>query len=356
MNKKIIIFTVTMSSVLLFSNFVLAFNPYGISDGLYMKLEEEKSALEYRLSQIESNSQNNPGLSAATIQSRINELIRERDGKKRYATGIYAQSGAIEMLSSALAEIDSQYKSQIDNLEQQKSLYDQQYSNEQSAASARQEAQELRKELNDLKLKIEEEKQAQLAKQLEDLRKGTEFKTPSLLDQLNKNTVRPSADNLFYKLDQMDDQFEAAKLFALVKTDSQDLYDQVVELAGIKYWGGYTELSDVFDYMDSLSEVKVGLVYTKMGIFNPELRKWVSELVKAKYPDGKFNTTVKKPKISDVPPVVSKKIFIKEDTLSTSTTETIKSTSTEGVMTQKELIKIPEKKVSWFRRFLNWFK
>lgn len=284
MNIKIIfLFIITAVFSQIFAGVAYAYNPYGISDGLYMKLEEEKSALEYRISQIETNSQSNPGLSALSIQSRINELIVERDSKKSYITGTYAHYGISNQASDALSKIDAEYQSKISDLESQKSLYTSQSITESENSSLNQDIQDLRKELIEIKAELESQKRLELENEIESLKSQNYSYTNNIIVNV------PSYIDVFSRLDNMEDYFEAARLFTLVKTDNINLYNQILELAKERYFNNKTTLSDVFGYVDSISSYEdTMLIIEKLGIFEPELSKQVTELARNKYPYGKF--------------------------------------------------------------------
>jgi hypothetical protein len=302
MKKQNILFLTLVLSFIT-TNTVIAYNPYGISDGLYMKLQEEKSAIEYRISQLETSSYNSPGLSSMNIESRINDLERERDSKKNYATGTYAKYGATEMLKVALDKIDEEYDAKISVLEDQKAYYDQQSSYEEQARENKAEAQKLKKELLEIESKLLEQKRDS---QIQDLKSTRGQDNLNLLDELTSIKV-PLATDVFYRLDTMVDTIESKRLFSLVKKDNLKLYNEILALANQKYFNNKTTPLELFIYMDSLSSAEVSIVHSKLGIFNPDLQSEVSKLAWAKYPEGKGDTVgPEKPTVKEIKPVIIK--------------------------------------------------
>lgn len=265
-----------------------AYNPYGISDGLYMKLQEEKSDLEYRINQLETNSYNSPGLSSMNIQSRINDLIRERDSKKNYARGTYASYGATEMLQVALDKIDDEYNQKIQSLEDQKDYYDQESSYEEQARENKEEAQKLKKKLLEIEAELISQKRIEVEKQIEVL-KNTPKVEFNLINELTNNSQKspPPAIDVFNALDSMPDTLESAQLYSAIKEKDFSMYTKIQALASVKYFNNKTTPLDLFNYMDSLSEENVHIVNDKLGIFNPTLQDEVYKLARAKYPNGK---------------------------------------------------------------------
>jgi hypothetical protein len=292
--KKIIFITLVLSFII--TNTVIAYNPYGISDGLYMKLQEEKSAIEYRISQLETSSYNSPGLSSMNIESRINDLERERDSKKNYATGTYAKYGATEMLQVALDKIDEEYDAKISALEDQKAYYDQQSSYEEEARENKAEAQRLKKKLLELESQLVDQRAEEAKKQIEAL-KNTPKVEINLINELTNNSQKspPPAIDVFNKLDTMIDTVESARLYSLVKENDFNMYTQIQIIASAKYFNNKTTVLDLFNYLDSLSEKQAVFVNQKLGIFNPDLQIETNKLAWAKYPNGKeykINTPV----------------------------------------------------------------
>lgn len=102
-----------------------------LPNDVYIKQQEEKSALEYRLKSLESQIQNSPTISINVIDQRIAELRQEWDTEKTYTTGTMAQNGSLSTwggASEVLTKIDNKYSSQISALEAQKAQYQQQVS------------------------------------------------------------------------------------------------------------------------------------------------------------------------------------------------------------------------------------
>lgn len=202
-----------------------------LPNDIYIKQQEEKSALEYRLKSLESQIQNNPSVSVNTIEQRIVGLQRERDTEKSYVSYVYPHNGIADQLPAKLAEIDAKYQPQIDDLEQQKSSYQSQAS---SLDKANKEAQEIRLQLIAL--------QKQYIQQLDDYQK--------LLDQ-----------NL-----------------ELLKKAPQSTTP--VEFSD-------SEVQEIFDYMESLSFKDESIIFNKIAKVNPVVAGRIVLLYDKRYPNGK---------------------------------------------------------------------
>lgn len=103
-----------------------------LPDDVYIKQQQEKSALEYRLKNLESQISGSPQISILTIDQRIDELRQEWETKKEYTRDMLAHNGAYtpESYSSLVAKFETEYSSQINSLEAQKSQYQQQINNQ----------------------------------------------------------------------------------------------------------------------------------------------------------------------------------------------------------------------------------
>lgn len=255
--------------------------PSGISNDYYIKLQEEKSALEYRISSLETSSYNSPDLSSLNIQSRIDELIRERETEKNYITGLYGKNGISNQLPSALATIDSKYQSQIDNLNQQKAYYQNQISSQQSSTA----------ELSQTKLRIQELDKllAEQEKLIQSLKTQMYVPTNPSVVQTPVSSVNgtPTASDVFNYIDSLS-LYDATVALEAIKTNALPMYTEVIKLAEAKYVKGYTTPTAMAIYADSLPENEVSKLWTKLGLYNPTLRDQTNIIVKNKYPDGKF--------------------------------------------------------------------
>ncbi len=201
-----------------------------LPNDVYIKQQEEKSALEYRLKNLENQIQNNPANSANSVSQRISEIQQERDTEKNYISGVYSHNGLGDQLSLKLAEIDAKYQSQINVLQQQQSNYQSQSS---ALDKVNREADELRQKIVEL--------QKQAIQQLDDYQK--------LLDQnLEQLKKAPQTTNLEI-------------------TDA--------------------EVQEVFDYMESLDFKSESIIFAKIAKINPNVATRIVALYDQKYPNGK---------------------------------------------------------------------
>ncbi|MDB5188242.1 MAG: fibronectin type protein [Candidatus Kaiserbacteria bacterium] len=117
----------------------------GLPNDVYIKQQEEKSALEYRLQILESKISANPDASTYVLQDRITQLEDERNTKINYIKGRYGQLGITSQADAAIADINAKYDVQINSLKSQiKSM--------QVSSSAQ---DSLNSEINDIKQRLE---------------------------------------------------------------------------------------------------------------------------------------------------------------------------------------------------------
>ena len=329
----------------------------GLTNDFYIKLQEEKSALEYRISSLETSSYNSPDLSSLNIQSRIDGLIRERETEKNYITGLYGKNGIGNQLPAALAGIDTKYQSQIDNLNQQKAYYQNQISSQQSSNN----------ELSQTKLRIQELDKllAEQDKLIQSL-KTQVYTAPPTVNKI------PTATEIFTYLDSSNiNWITAGNQFETLKTTNFSLYYEVLMIAETKYFKGYTP-ETLFLYMDSLSQKEVSAYLTKLRIFNPNLLELSYRIARVKYPNGKFNedgtlnTTTPKPSVTPTTapilkpsPKVEKKVVTVPTSNTTATsvqaTSEIKQDAPTDSTTQQVTEVKPEKK-SFIQKTSDFFK
>ncbi len=144
-------------AVALFAFFSVFSTAYATSynylpNDVYIKQQEEKSALEYRLKSLESQLQNSPTISISVIDQRIAELRQEWETEKTYTTGTLAQNGTLSTwggASEVFTKIDNKYSSQISALEAQKSQYQQQVNNQADVDRQIEEIQKQMKEIDE---------------------------------------------------------------------------------------------------------------------------------------------------------------------------------------------------------------
>lgn len=256
---------------------------------VYIKQQQEKSALEYRLQKLESSLSSNPSASLSTIESRIQQLKSERDTEINYIRGLYAQSGISNQIDAKVAEITAKYASQISALESQKSSY-------QSQADV----QAKEAEITELKLKIKQLEYDMQTKEYEQALKN--------MDALKNRTVTPSAPDV--------------------------------------YVPNTTDPYTIFKYMDSLSLQGASDVYQKLLKTNPTLAEKVNAVYDEVYPNGKPGTWVNDEykasqntatKQVQKVPVVEKKPVTKEAEIKA---EPVIATSTQ--VTPAQEVKAPE--------------
>ena len=218
-----------------------------LPNDVFLKQQEEKSALEYRLKTLENQSQSNPQASILSIEQRISELERQRDSEKEYLKGTLAKNGAYssETWASYSSKIDAKYASQISSLNQQKSSY-------QSQSSSQQNSQEI----SDLKLEIAklraEMADQELKRNLEALEKYQVKETPKTNTYYSDNEIL----KVFNYLDALPLN-EASVMYQVILKDNKNVAERVDILYKKKYPNGKTGTSINSDYKKSVQEVSV---------------------------------------------------------------------------------------------------
>lgn len=202
-----------------------------------IKQQEEKSALEYRLQNLEAGLSGNSSAYISSLSSRISQLESERVTEKNYISGTYGKYGIGNQLPAKLAEIDSKYDTQISALQSQKASY-------QSDLAT----QQLKKEeINNLKLQI-----AQLRAQIVDQELQANLKA---LEKYQNPTpvVYSDADvyEYFLYLDSLSID-DASDFFQRLKIYNLDAAKRVTTLYNNKYPNGKPGTGKYEDYLATL--------------------------------------------------------------------------------------------------------
>ncbi len=273
--------------------------------GYSLKQQQDKDALEYRLNSLQAQIQGDPQTMISTIDGRITALQTQRDQEINVMRDTYANHGIMIQFDSKLAEINTNYDSQISTLQQQKSNYASQIANE----------QQRQQQIADLK------------KQIENVDKETDAAEQKIKDDLS------------------------AKNQALI--DARD--------AASSYTGRIPTAQEAFDYIDSLSLHDASVAFEKLDSINPDLASQTKVLYMQKYPHGKPGTAVNEdyraslkatqttPKVVK-PSSAPKKTFFDDISTTTASTTTIKSdfaeifsatTTASSTSTSPDSIKTP---------------
>jgi hypothetical protein len=179
-----------------------------LPNDVYIKQQEEKSALEYRISQLEASMNGSLSSSLRNVEYRIDELEREMATEINYIKGVYGSYGIANQLPSKISEVEAKYESQISNLEDE------------------------RDELKQL-IKSEESAQAEV-KRLE-----AELKTlnETVLSTTEPETQKPSAQSMFEYIDSLP-LSEASTAYSDLRMWDPEMYSEVQYLINLKYPNG----------------------------------------------------------------------------------------------------------------------
>ncbi len=230
-----------------------------LPNDIFLKQQEEKSALEYRLKTLENQSQSNPQASILSIEQRISELQRQKDTEKEYLKGTLAKNGAYspETFASYSAKIDAKYDPQISSLNQQKSSY-------QSQSSSQQNSQEI----SDLKLEIAKLKAEmvgqELKRNLEALEKYQVKDTSKVTTYYSDEEVQ----KLFNYIDSLSIS-ETGKFVDKIKEENKDVVARLIVLQNNKYPNGKVGTGKHDDYLKSLGLAKT--IETKTVVVPPKV-------------------------------------------------------------------------------------
>lgn len=239
--------------LIIFPSLVSATGYNYLPNDVYIKQQEEKAALEYRISTLETSLQNSPTLSILNIESRISQLKQEKQTEINYVTGLYGKNGISNQLPAAIAKIDAKYDGQISNLEQQIDEYEDAMSEE-----------------NDLKNEIKS-----LKSQLSKIEQQVSQPAPSVDDTSTFEV--PSAVDMFDYIDSLSLE-EASEVYNNLRIVNPDLYRQVEYILVLKYPHGKPGSAKYDEYQATIktpvSETVIPETYTpKPVIKNADIVK-----------------------------------------------------------------------------------
>lgn len=233
-----------------------------LPNDVYIKQQEEKSALEYRLQKLENGISGNSSSQIATLSARISQLESERTTEKNYISGVYAQSGIANQLPAKLAEIDAKYNAQISTLQSQKSALENTVSSQQSSQT----------EIANLKLQI-----AQLKAQMVDDELQANLKAlEKYQTQEKQSSYYSEADllKLYNYLDSLSVK-DASELYSQIKAKNEDVASRLTELQNKKYPNGKTGTSKNIEYLKSIQKDVV--VPTPKKIEKPVIKQEIKK-------------------------------------------------------------------------------
>lgn len=212
-----------------------------LPNDVYIKQQEEKSALEYRLKQLENSFSGNSSAQISSLSARISQLESERTTEKNYISGVYAQNGIANQLPAKLAQIDAKYSNQISELQSQKSALENTTSNQQSSQV----------EIANLKLEVAKLKAQMVDDELQANLKALE----KYQIQEKQSSYYSEADlqNLYKYLDSLSAK-DAYYLFQQVQDKNEDIALRLTELQNKKYPNGKTGTSKNIEYLKSIQK------------------------------------------------------------------------------------------------------
>jgi hypothetical protein len=179
-----------------------------LPNDVYIKQQEEKSALEYRISQLEASMNGSLSSSLRNVEYRIDELEREMATEINYISGVYGGYGIANQLPSKINEVKAKYGSQISNLEDER---------------------------DELKQLIKEEETAQAeVKRLEAELKALNETVVSVPEP---EAEKPSAQSMFEYIDSLP-LSEASTVYSDLRMWDPEMYSEVQYLINLKYPNG----------------------------------------------------------------------------------------------------------------------
>ncbi len=241
MTKIIRVSLFVLSIFILQTTSVFATGYNYLPNDVYIKQQEEKSALEYRLKQLENSFSGNSSSQISSLSARISQLESERTTEKNYISGVYAQSGIANQLPAKLAEIDAKYNTQISSLQSQKSALENITSNQQSSQV----------EIANLKLEIAKLKAQMVDDELQANLKALE----KYQIQEKQSSYYSEADllKLYNYLDSLSAK-DAYELYSQIKAKNEDVASRLTELQNKKYPNGKTGTSKNIEYLKSIQK------------------------------------------------------------------------------------------------------
>lgn len=286
------------------SNIVFATDYNYLPADVLIRQQEEKSALEYRLQNLEAGISGNSSSYISSLSSRISQLESERATEKNYISGTYGQYGIGNQLPAKLAEIDSKYDAQINALQSQKASY--------QSDLATQQLKE--KEISDLKLQI-----AQLRAQIVDQELQANLKA---LEKYQNPTPVVYSDayvyDFFLYLDSLSLD-DASDFFQRVKINNPDVAGRVATLYNNKYPNGKPGTGKYEDYLATLKTPEpivlkeVPLIQEKKVVQKAvEIKAPVVAEVKKEIQDIVASSTAEEVVLLEKPVVVEKESFVQK--------------------------------------------
>jgi hypothetical protein len=209
-----------------------------LPNDVFIKQQEEKSALEYRLQKLESGISSNSSSFVSNISSRISQLESERATEKNYISGTYARLGIANQLQAKLDEIDRKYDAQISSLRNQQSNLENTISSQQSNAT----------EISNLKLQI-----AQLKAQMVDQELQTNLKALEKYQIKTEEYSDADIETVFNYIDAMSLE-DASNFYQVVKKNNPDVAERVAVLYFKKYPNGKVGTANNDEYTKSTKE------------------------------------------------------------------------------------------------------
>ena len=223
--------------------FALIFIPAGFSgatsynylpNDVYIKQQEEKSALEYRIQQLENSMGGGSYNSASTIDSRISELQSEMQTEINYTTGLYASYGISNQLPAKIQDIQAKYQAQIAPLQSQRSSLQTQSKEDSQTKS---EIKALQEQLANIEQLLNKNVQTE----------NTPTVTPS---------QKPSAIAMFEYIDSLPLE-DASRAYSDLRTGDPALYKEVSYLVNLKYPNGKAGSATNDEYLAKQTEATI---------------------------------------------------------------------------------------------------
>jgi hypothetical protein len=295
MNKIIItgicVFAISIASPI--SVFATSYNY--LPPDVYIKQQEEKSALEYRLKKLESSFSGSSASYISTLSSRISQLESEKNTEKTYITGVYGNYGITNQLESKLAEIDNKYALQISDLQSQKQEHENKLENQKAKEA----------EISELKSQI-----AQLQKTIsEQESKAIENPAPVVTKKIHTDA---DITKIFSYIDSLS-LIDASTVYQKINKENPEVMDRVMLLYDKKYPHGKSGTAANDEYLESIQNVttpiKTTPKNTKVILFAKS--KVVNQKIEAA--QAQAVTEIVTPTEKAVPqPIQEKQTFIKK--------------------------------------------